>query len=452
MPNYQTETLLGDSNISMGTEGIAAEGEVTIYDHVATINNLTRRVREGVISSGDQSAPQLSLDFLSTDGPDKLIYGGFEESTLAGWTKTLETSGSWSENTNASFVFGGEKSAKWTVTTTSSHGILTLTTRIAIQGGNAYRFKAKVYADIVAGTTLIDSNFQIKWYAEESGGSVTRTDAVTIDTTPNAWKTYEAKWNAPLAASFAEIVIDVRGYQATAIYFDDLTFSETNVAEFFRMLPTPTLSQLQVITGPLAGGADDGAFLFRPDPSGIPLWRDDTSNLWQGLGINNRGRQLIINTTTKTAIYSITINAGALGQNGFIDIEWTGEAFNNTGSNKTYTFDVDLGGINILTWTATIANSASNGAQSWHLRMYNDGADTFQECIFWSVGVGGMAVNTITVGAVAMARNASNVSTAVDNTFVVSLTLSAASTNYFFEMGGTKVAGPIKIDEALVSF
>lgn len=174
-------------------------------------------------------------------------------------------------------------------------------------------------------------------------------------------------------------------------------------------------------------------------------------SIQKAMSSTHNGRMLLINKSTKTAIYSRTIQGNAMRESGFIDLCAPWEWYNNTGSNRTFTLDIDFGSTSIVSVTSpAIGSSGSNRVGSLRVRLYNDGAATFQQVIAqWDVS-DPVASGTLTtrgshhdviVFDTTSAEDASN-----DLLFEVSLTLSTASNDFFCEIGGMAVVGPTAIE------
>lgn len=180
--------------------------------------------------------------------------------------------------------------------------------------------------------------------------------------------------------------------------------------------------------------------------AGAPAMIDDSGAAW-GMGGVHYPRTTINNTTTKTPIYTDSISANALGNNGIINIQIPFIYMNNTGGNRTITFTVEFGSTSLFaTATNNLGTAGNQRTGILTVRIANAGATNAQQAyIGWDISGAAAAGNTAANdgGDGKAGSNAGAEDTTAAKTLTISVTHSNNDTT--METLGALVSGPYNI-------
>lgn len=362
MPEFWTETLPPPSNITMGTEGIEAEGEITISEHAATINEITRIARTRMLSRG--GAPILSQEFHSPSNSINLLAnGGFEVAgTLVDWTKTIETGGLWSQDT--AIVYEGTSSAKWDPSADSNFGQMDYAV-VPVTALNGYRLSARAYFETNI-TNLDGRQLNVLFYDDEIKTTLLATELMQWENiSADAWIYGQVDTVAPEGAHFASVRVlfshnGSAGGQGNC-YVDDITLVEIDVDRAVQFLPDPTAKngrwQFPNILSLRA--ADSGHLVLFARHHRPFMLTDNGSYIY--FGGKHVDRTRIASSVAKTTVFTTIIRANSLGRRGTMFVYIFGATNQNVGAGRNLVYDVDFGGSNLFSASpGNIAISAND--------------------------------------------------------------------------------------------
>jgi hypothetical protein len=154
----------------------------------------------------------------------------------------------------------------------------------------------------------------------------------------------------------------------------------------------------------------------------------------------------VSNTAAKTTIYTTSIAANALGDDGFIDVDIPFRYSNNSGAARNLTFTVDFGSTAAISYTiSAIAASANPRTGRIRLSLSNADATNSQRAYFEAYLSAAVAVGTATPRGGLLDDSFEGTAaedTTSAKTLTISVTHSAADAALSFRSLGARVDGP----------
>jgi hypothetical protein len=359
-------------------DALSLEGLLYGLLHTAEYTGVQRILRLGMVLPEGATTPAGELSFTSEASTNLVSNGDFETGTFSSWTKTTETNGAWSVVTSP--IRTGSYAAEFDSSGTGDTGVLT-SARISVTAGVTYNFTGYSYR---GGTGYGTRKVEIKWYDATSGGSLLRTDTMTLPGVINTWSYSSGIYTAPASALSCAIVITVSNSQGGLgkEAFDDFSLSSISVATKLQFRPHLSVvgGVLQVQEQSAVPTVDSGFGAYYFDTSGVPKAKNDTGTVINlatyvatieeqqtsgtagGSFTSGADRTRTLNTETDPdGIVTISSNQFTLGPGTYL-IEWETPAY-RVDEHQSLLYSV-TGGAVIKRGAVGYSNSGNNNAIS----------------------------------------------------------------------------------------
>jgi hypothetical protein len=156
---------------------------------------------------------------------------------------------------------------------------------------------------------------------------------------------------------------------------------------------------------------------------------------------------IVENTATETILYTKSVPANSFGPNGFLVADIGAVVQNNSGSTRTPSVRLKIGGSTVASINASIADSANRISLSAKFRVQNKNDDASQlsvsEMLYLvAPGTAGSQNALTDIGT----WHTSSKDTSVTLDIELAVFLGAAHATYIFEMVSASIAGPFYFD------